>query len=52
MPTAMVRRCPPNPKDTENVFSDIGVLSIKLYVLSFSCLTMGINLVQDKGPRD
>ena len=48
----MVRRYPPNPRCTENVFSDIRVLSIEIYVLSFSCLAMGINLVQDKGPRD
>ena len=49
---SMVRRYPPNPRGTENVFSDIRVLSIEIYVLSFSCLGMGINLVQDKGPRD
>ena len=48
----MVRRYPPNPRGTENVFSDIRVLSIEIYVLSLSCLAMGINLVQDKGPRD
>ena len=48
----MVRRYPTNPRGTENVFSDIRVLSIEIYVLSFSCLAMGINLVQDKGPRD
>ena len=48
----MVKMYPPNPKGTENVFSDIPVLSIEIYVLSFSCLAMGINFVQDKGPRD
>ena len=48
----MVRRYPPNLIGTENVFSDIRVLSIEVYVLSLSCLAMGINLVQDKGPRD
>ena len=51
-PNTMVRRYPPNPRGTENVFSDIRVLSIEIYVLSFSCLAMGVNLVQDKGPRD
>ena len=35
-----------------NVSSDIRVLSIEIYVLLFSYLAMGINLVQDKGPRD
>ena len=45
----MVRRYPPNPRGTENVFSDIRVLSIEIYVLSLSCLAMGINLVRDKG---
>ena len=49
---SMVRRYPPNPRGTENVFSDIHVSSIKLYVLSLSCLGMGINLVLDNGPRD
>ena len=49
---SMVRRYPPNPRGTENVFSDIRVLSIEIYVLSLSGLAMGINLVQDKGPRD
>ena len=48
----MVRRYPPNPRGTENFFSDIRVLSIEIYALSFLCLAMGINLVQDKGPRD
>ena len=48
----MVRRYPPNPKGTKNVFSDIRVLFIMIYVLSLSCLAMGINLMQDKGPRD
>ena len=48
----MVRRYPPNPRGTESVFSDIRVLSIEIYVLSLSCLAMGINLVRDKGPRD
>ena len=47
----MVRRYPPNPRGTKNVFSDIRVLSIEIYVLSFSCLAMGIKLLQDKGPR-
>ena len=37
---------------TMNVFSDIRVLSIQTYVHSLSCLPMGINLVQDKGPRN
>ena len=37
---------------TENVFSDIRVLSIEIYVLSLVFIVMGINLVQDKGPRD
>ena len=48
----MVRRYPPNPRGTENIFSDIRVLSIEIYVRSLWCLVMGINLVQDKGPRD
>ena len=48
----MVRRYPPNPRGTENVLSDIRVLSTEIYVLSLSCLAMGINLVQDKGLRD
>ena len=48
----MVRKYPPNPRGTENVFSDIRVLSIEIYVLSFSCLAMGINLVQYKRPRE
>ena len=48
----MIRRYPPNPKGTMNVFSDIRVLSIQIYVLSLSCLAIGINLVRDKGPRD
>ena len=48
----MVRRYPPNPRGTENVFSDIRLLSIEIYVLSFLCLAMGINLVKDKGPHD
>ena len=48
----MVRRYLPNPRGTENVFSDIFVLSMEIYVLSFWCLAMGINLVQDKGLRD
>ena len=46
------KKVSPNPRDTENVFSDIRVLSIEIYVLSLSCLAIGINLVQDKGPRD
>ena len=41
-----------NPRGTKNVFSDIRVLSIQIYVLSLSCLAMGINLVRDKGPCD
>ena len=49
---SMVRRYPPNPIGTKNVFSDIRVLSIQIYVLSLSYLAMGINLVRDKGPRD
>ena len=48
----MVRRYPPNPRGTKNVFSDTRVLSIQIYVLSLSCLVMGMNLVRDKGPRD
>ena len=48
----MVRRYPPNPRGTENVFSDIRVLSIEIYVLSLSCLAIMINKLQDKGPRD
>ena len=48
----MVRRYPPNPRGTKNVFSDIRVLSIQIYVLPLSCLDKGINLVLDKGPRD
>ena len=48
----MVRRYPPNPRGTEIVFSDIRVLSIEIYVLSLSCLAMGVNLVQAKGQRD
>ena len=35
-----------------NVFSDIRVLSIQIYVLSLKCLAIGINLLQDNGPRD
>ena len=31
---AMIRRYPPNPRGTKNVFSDIRVLSIQIYVLS------------------
>ena len=31
---SMVRRYPPNPRGTKNVFSDIRVLSIQIYVLS------------------
>ena len=50
--TTMVRRYPPNPRGTENVLSDIRVLSIQIYELSLSCLAIEINLVQDKGPRD
>ena len=44
----------PNPRGTKNVFSDIRELSIQIYmyVLSLSCLAMGINLVWDKGPHD
>ena len=49
---AMVRMYPPNLRGTKNVFSDILVLSIQIYILSLSCLAMGINLVRDKGPRD
>ena len=49
---SVVRRYPPNPRGTKNLFSDIRVLSIQIYVLSLSCLAMGINLVRDKGPRD
>ena len=48
----MVRRYPPNLRGTKNVFSDIRVLSMHIYLLSLSCLAMGINLVRDKGPRD
>ena len=50
----MVRRYPPNPRGTKNVFSDIRVLSIQIYdiVLSLSSLAMGMNIVRDKGPRD
>ena len=48
----MVRRYPPNPRATENVFSDIRVLSIEISELSLSCSAMQVNLVQDKGPRD
>ena len=46
------KKVSPNPKGTENVFWDIRVLSIHIYVLSLSCLAMGINLVRDKWPRD
>ena len=46
----MVRRYHPNPSGTKNVFSDICVLTIHIYALSLSCLAMGINFVQDKGP--
>ena len=42
----------PNPRGTKNVFLDIRVLSIQIYVLSLSCSAMGINLVRDKRPRD
>ena len=31
--SSMVRRYPPNPRDTKNVFSDSRVLSIQIYVL-------------------
>ena len=48
----MVRKYPPNPRGTKNVFSDIRFLSIQIYVLSLSCLAIGINLVRDKVPRD
>ena len=51
-PSAKARWYPPNSRGTEHVFSDIRVLYIEIYVLSFSCLAMGINLVQDKEPRD
>ena len=47
---SMVWRYPSNPRGTKNVFSDIRVLSIQIYVLSLSCLAMGINLVRDMGP--
>ena len=50
--SSMVRRYPPNPRGTKNVFSDICVLSIQISVLSLSCLAMGIDLVRDKGPLD
>ena len=46
------KKVSPNPRGTENVFSGIRVLFIEIYVLSLSCLAMGINLVQDKGTRD
>ena len=49
---AMVRKYPLNPRGTKNVLSGIRVLSIQIYVLSLSCLAIGINLVQDKGPCD
>ena len=45
----VVRMYPPNPRGTKNVFSDIRVLSIQIYVFSLSSLAMGIHLVQDKG---
>ena len=48
----MVRRYIPNPRGTKNVFSEIPVLSIQIYVLSLSCRPVGINLVLDKGPGD
>ena len=34
---SMVRRYPRNPRGTKNVFSDIRVLSIRIYVLSLWC---------------
>ena len=46
------KKVSPNPRGTKNVFSDILVLSIQTYVLSISCLAMGINLVRDKMPHD
>ena len=48
------KKVSPNPRGTKNAecLSDIRVLSIQIYVLSLSCLAMGINLVQDKEPRD
>ena len=54
MACAMVRKYPSNTRGTKNAFSDIRVLSIQIYmyVLSLSCLAMGINLVRDKGSRD
>ena len=52
LPFSMVRMYSLNPRGTENVFSDICVMSIEIYVLSLSCLAMGINLMRDKGPRD
>ena len=47
------KKVSPNTRGTKSVFSDIRVLSIQIYLLSLSCLAMGINLVRDKqGVRD
>ena len=32
------KKVSPNPRGTENIFSDIRVLSIEIYVFSLSCL--------------
>ena len=48
----MVRRYLPNPRGIKNVFSDIRVLPIQIYVLSLSCLAMRINLMWNKGSHD
>ena len=50
---AMVRRYPPNPRGTKKVNPfRYSRFVHTLHVLSFSCVAMGINLVQNKGPCD
>ena len=48
---SQVNKASPNQRLTKTHFSDILVMSIQSCVLSFSFLTMGINIVRKQGPR-
>ena len=48
---SMVTRFPQNLRGANNLFSVKLVPSLRIYVLSLSCFSIGINLVWDKGPR-
>ena len=43
---------PESERYEECLFGYSGIVHTDMYVLSPSCLAMGINLVRDKGPRD